>query len=77
MSSRHHDSQRPYESPLRETQALQTREQILDVLLTMLETMSADEISTRELAGAAGVSLHTVCRHFPDRDALRRRYRLR
>lgn len=61
---------RPYESPLRDTQALQTREQILDTLLEMLETMSADEISTRQLAAAAGVSLRTVYRHFPDRDAL-------
>jgi AcrR family transcriptional regulator len=63
-------AKRTYESPLRETQALQTREQILDALLTLLETMSADEISTRELAAAAGVSLRTVYRHFPDRDAL-------
>lgn len=49
---------------------VQTREQILDALLKMLQTMSADEISTRELADAADVSLRTVYRHFPDRDAL-------
>lgn len=63
-------AKRTYESPLRETQAAQTREQILDALVTLLETMSADEISTRELAAAAGVSLRTVYRHFPDREAL-------
>jgi AcrR family transcriptional regulator len=38
--------------------------------LRLLETMSADEIATRELADAAGISLRTVYRHFPDRDAL-------
>ena len=63
-------AKRTYESPLRETQALRTREQILDALLKLLETMSADQIATRELADAAGVSLRTVYRHFPDRDAL-------
>lgn len=63
-------AKRTYESPLRETQAAQTREQILDALVTMLQMMSADEIPTRELAAAAGVSLRTIYRHFPDRDAL-------
>ncbi|HEX9258734.1 MAG TPA: helix-turn-helix domain-containing protein [Acidimicrobiales bacterium] len=61
---------RRYESPLRERQAQQTRELILDSLTELLQDHRVDEISTRELASAAGVSERTVYRHFPDRDAL-------
>ncbi len=61
---------RSYSSPLRERQAQQTRDLILDALTELLETSRVDEITTRALAGAAGVSERTVYRHFPDRDAL-------
>lgn len=61
---------RPYQSPLRERQVRETREQILDALTDLLEDRWADEITTRELASAAGVSQRTVYRHFPDRGAL-------
>jgi AcrR family transcriptional regulator len=61
---------RPYKSTLRETQAQQTRELILDALVHLLDDRQADEVSTRQLAEQAGVSLRTVYRHFPDRDAL-------
>jgi AcrR family transcriptional regulator len=61
---------RRYESPLRERQAQQTRELILDALTDLLQDHRVDEIATRELAAAAGVSERTVYRHFPDRDAL-------
>lgn len=65
-------SERPrtYESPLRERQARQTRDEILDALTVLLENRSPDEITTRELAEAAEVSERTVYRHFPDRAAL-------
>ncbi len=61
---------RPYRSSLRETQAQQTRELILDAIVDLLDNRHADEISTRQLAEQAGVSLRTVYRHFPDREAL-------
>jgi len=64
------DSPRPYNSPLREEQARQTRAQILDALTELLADRRADEITTREIAERAGVSQPTVYRHFADRIAL-------
>jgi AcrR family transcriptional regulator len=61
---------RPYSSPLRDRQAQQTRDHLLDTLTQLLETNRADEITTRELARAADVAERTVYRHFPDREAL-------
>jgi AcrR family transcriptional regulator len=63
-------STRTYSSPLRERQAQQTRDLIIDTLTDLLDTHRADEVTTRELARAAGVSERTVYRHFPDREAL-------
>ena len=61
---------RSYSSPLRERQAQQTRDAILDTLTELLGAHRADEITTRDLARASGVSERTVYRHFPDREAL-------
>ena len=61
---------RTYSSPLRENQARQTREAILDALTELLAEQRADQISTREIAARAGVSQPTVYRYFPDRQAL-------
>jgi AcrR family transcriptional regulator len=61
---------RTYESPLRERQARQTREAILDALTALLADRRTDEVTTRELARTAGVSERTVYRHFPDRSSL-------
>ncbi len=61
---------RRYSSPLRERQAVQTRDLILDALTELLEDHRADEVTTREIARSAGVSERTVYRHFPDRGAL-------
>jgi AcrR family transcriptional regulator len=55
---------------LRERQAQQTRDSILDALGELLAEKAADEVTTKELAGAAGVSERTVYRHFPDRTSL-------
>ena len=63
-------AERTYSSPLRERQAQQTRDLILDSLTDLLETRRTDEVTTRALAEAAGVSERTVYRHFPDRDSL-------
>ena len=62
--------ERPYSSPLREAQARQTREAILDALTQLLSEQPADQIATREIAERAGVSQPTVYRYFPDRQAL-------
>jgi AcrR family transcriptional regulator len=61
---------KPYTSPLRDRQVAQTQALILDAVTTLLDERRADEVTTREIAAAAGVSERTVYRHFPDRDAL-------
>lgn len=63
-------TRRAYESPLRERQAQQTRDDVLDALVTLLTDRAVDEVTTKEVARAAGVSERTVYRHFPDRTAL-------
>ena len=61
---------KPYTSTLRDRQVAQTRELILDALTALLGDRRADEVTTRDIAAAAGVSERTVYRHFPDRTAL-------
>ena len=61
---------RRYSSPLREGQARQTRDLILDALTELLSERHPSEIATREIAAHAGVSQPTVYRHFPTREAL-------
>ena len=61
---------KPYTSTLRERQMAQTREFILDAVTALLGDRRADEVTTRDIASAAGVSERTVYRHFPDRAAL-------
>jgi AcrR family transcriptional regulator len=61
---------KPYTSPLRDRQAAQTRELILDAVTTLLADRRADEVTTRDIAATAGVSERTVYRHFPDRASL-------
>lgn len=63
-------SGRNYDSPLRERQAQQTRDAILDALTALLEDRPVVEVTTKDIAIAAGVSERTVYRHFPDRAAL-------
>lgn len=65
-------SARTYRSPLRDEQALRTRDLILEAFLDLLGDRRADDITTREIAERAGVSQPTVYRHFPDRTALLR-----
>lgn len=59
-----------YSPTLRERQVAQTRDLILDALITQLGDHRADEVTTRDIATLAGVSERTVYRHFPDRRAL-------
>ncbi len=61
---------RTYTSSLRDRQAAQTRELILDALTELLGERRVDEVTTRDIATLADVAERTVYRHFPDRDAL-------
>lgn len=61
---------RTYNSPLREEQARQTRELILETLVELVSEQGAADLAIRDLARRAGVSERTVYRHFPDRAAL-------
>src|SRR5260221_13034354 len=60
--------QRRYDRTRREAQARQTRELILDAVIAALARQ--EELSVPALAKAAGVSIPTVYRYFPTRDAL-------
>ena len=51
---------RGYTSPLRDNQALRTRDLILDGLTELLIEQRADEISTKQIAARAAVSQPTV-----------------
>jgi len=64
------ESKRRYHSPLRERQASRTQKEILDAFTALLADNRVDEITSREIAEAAGVSQPTLYRHFPDREAL-------
>jgi AcrR family transcriptional regulator len=59
---------RAYESSLRGQQARQTRERVLDAMIAALARQ--EDISVGKLAKAAGVSIPTVYRYFPTREAL-------
>lgn len=55
---------------LRERQAEQVRSAVLDAVVNELEKRPVDDISMGEIAEAAGVSLRTLYRYFPDRPSL-------
>jgi AcrR family transcriptional regulator len=55
---------------LRERQAEQVRIAVLDAVIAELETRSADDVPMADVARAAGISLRTLYRYFPDRASL-------
>lgn len=55
---------------LRQRQAEQVRLAILDAAVAWLEERSVDDLSMGAVAEAAGISLRTLYRYFPDRPAL-------
>jgi len=55
---------------LRERQAEQVRTAVLEATIAALETRGGDDLSMADLAQAAGISLRTLYRYFPDRAAL-------
>jgi AcrR family transcriptional regulator len=61
---------RPYESPLRAEQLEQTRLRILRAVTEVLADPSTEEVTIPLVARRARVSLRTVYRHFPTREAL-------
>jgi AcrR family transcriptional regulator len=62
--------QRTYNNSLREEQAALTQTRILDATVALLAEAGDGEIVMPQVAERAGVSLRTVYRHFPTRDAL-------
>jgi AcrR family transcriptional regulator len=55
---------------LREQKARLVRTTVLETALSQVESMGADHVSMAQIADAAGVSLRTLYRYFPDRAAL-------
>jgi len=61
---------RPYESPLRAEQLEQTRLRILKAMADVLADEAVDEVTIPIVAMRARVSVRTVYRHFPTKEAL-------
>ncbi len=61
---------RTYSSPLRERQAEQTRELILQALTDQLAEGGLADFNIPAVGRRAGISVRTVYRYFPTRDAL-------
>ncbi|HEU5035214.1 MAG TPA: TetR/AcrR family transcriptional regulator [Mycobacteriales bacterium] len=55
---------------LRERQAEQVRVGVLDAVVAQLEQRPVDDIAMADVAAEAGISLRTLYRYFPDREAL-------
>jgi len=56
--------------PLREKQAKQLRVAVLEAVIAKLESEAPDDVSMADIALAAGISLRTLYRYFPDRASL-------
>ena len=61
---------RPYDSPLRSEQMEQTRLRILEATADVLADEEAEEVTVPLVAMRARVSIRTVYRHFPTKEAL-------
>ena len=61
---------RAYDSPLRAEQMEQTRARILHAVTEVLADPASEEVTMPLVASRARVSLRTVYRHFPTREAL-------
>jgi AcrR family transcriptional regulator len=57
---------------LRERQAQQVRRSVLEAVIGELASKAADDLAMADVAQAAGVSLRTLYRYFPDRASLLR-----
>jgi AcrR family transcriptional regulator len=61
---------RTYESPLRAEQIEQTRRRIVQAMVDVLADEAVDEVTVPIVAMRARVSVRTVYRHFPTKEAL-------
>jgi AcrR family transcriptional regulator len=57
-------------TPLRQQQVKQLRTAVLEAVIAKLESTAPDDISMADVAQAAGISLRTLYRYFPDRASL-------
>jgi AcrR family transcriptional regulator len=55
---------------LRERQAQQVRTAVLEAVISELENKAVDDVAMADVAQAAGISLRTLYRYFPDRSSL-------
>jgi AcrR family transcriptional regulator len=60
----------PAAVPLRDRQAEAVRTAVLEAVVARLETTAVDDVSMGDVAAAAGISLRTLYRYFPDRASL-------
>lgn len=67
-------TRRPYESPIREARAAETREKILDGVRQIFETDPESSLNFDEVAKVSGVNRRTIFRHFADKDELLRAF---
>ena len=58
------------ESNLRERNAAATRESVMQATVELLESESLDRVTMPAIAQASGISLRTLYRYYPDREAL-------
>lgn len=70
MSSWHSHAMPSSAGSLRERQAQQVRTTILETVIREMEARPVDDLSMGDVAAAAGISLRTLYRYFPDRPAL-------
>lgn len=61
---------RHYHSPLRQRQAAETRERLLEAMGEVIAAQGATDFTVQDIAQQAGVATRTVYRHFPNRQAL-------
>lgn len=61
---------RPYHSPLRDQRAAETRSMVVEALADLISDQGTTEFSMQDVADRAGVSVRTVYRYFPNRQAL-------
>lgn len=61
---------RPDYSTATDQRVLKTRSALRSALLDLLESVSFEKISVRDIVGAAGVGYNTFFRHFSDKEAM-------
>src|SRR3546814_6486390 len=60
----------PHLSTAQDARAVRTRAALREALLTLLENLSIDQITIRDIAATAGIGYTTFFRHHPTKEAL-------